>query len=281
MAIKKFSPVTPSRRYLSVSDFAEITKGRPEKRLLAKASRSGGRNHFGRVTNINKGGGHKKRHRIIDFRLDKVGIPATVVAVEYDPGRTGRIALVQYADGEKRYILAPQGIEVGRAISIGPDADIKVGNALPLKNIPTGEAIYNIALQNGGKACLVRSAGVSAQLVAKEGDYVTVRLPSGEVRKVLSSCYAVIGAVSNVEHKNIVIGKAGRSRWLGRRPHNRGVTKNPVDHPMGGGEGKSAGGRHPCSPSGLIAKGKKTRMNKRTQKFIVRRRGKGKSATAS
>ena len=278
MAVKKFSPVTPTRRYLTVSDFAEITTDRPEKSLLAKNRRTGGRNHYGRATNINKGGGHKKRYRIIDFRLDKVGIPAVVVSVEYDPNRTGRIALVRYADGEKRYILAPQGIEVGRELMIGPDADIKPGNALPLKNIPTGQAIYNIALQNGGKAILVRSAGVNAQLVAKEGSYVTVRLPSGEVRKVLASCYAVIGSVSNAEHKNIVLGKAGRSRWLGRRPHNRGVTKNPVDHPMGGGEGKSAGGRHPCSPTGVIAKGKKTRMNKRTQKFIVRGRRKGKSS---
>jgi len=277
MAVKKFSPITPSRRYLTVSDFAEITTDRPEKSLLAKRSRSGGRNHYGRVTNINKGGGHKKRYRVVDFKLDKVGIPAKVITIEYDPNRTARIALVQYSDGEKRYILAPQGIEVGRELMCGPDADIKPGNALPLKNIPTGQDIYNIALQNGGKGILVRSAGVYAQLVAKEGDYVTVRLPSGEMRKVLGSCYAVIGAVSNPEHKNVVLGKAGRSRWLGVRPHNRGVTKNPVDHPMGGGEGKSAGGRHPCSPSGLIAKGKKTRMNKRTQKFIVRPRGKGKS----
>jgi large subunit ribosomal protein L2 len=278
MPVKKFRPITPARRYLTVADFAEITKDRPEKALIGKYRRTGGRNHYGRITNINKGGGHKKRYRIIDFSLDKVGIPAKVVAIEYDPNRTGRIALLQYADGEKRYILAPQGLEVGREIKIGPDADIKVGNALPLKNIPTGEAIYNIALQNGGEGLLVRSAGVSAQLVAKEGDYVSVRLPSGEVRKILASCYAVIGTVSNAEHKNIVLGKAGRSRWLGRRPHNRGVTKNPVDHPMGGGEGKSAGGRHPCSPTGVIAKGKKTRMNKRTQKFIIRPRGKGKGA---
>lgn len=278
MAVKKFSPVTPSRRYLTVSDFADITTNRPEKGLIAKKGRTGGRNHYGRVTNINKGGGHKQRYRIVDFKLDKVGIPAKVISIEYDPNRTGRIALVQYADGEKRYILAPNGLEVGRELMVGPDADIKPGNALPLKNIPTGQEIYNIALQNGGAAALVRSAGAYAQLVAKEGEYVTVRLPSGEVRKVLASCYAVIGAVSNAEHKNVVLGKAGRSRWLGRRPHNRGVTKNPVDHPMGGGEGKSAGGRHPCSPTGVIAKGKKTRMNKRTDKFIVRRRGKGKGS---
>lgn len=276
MAVKKFRPITPVRRYLTVADFSDLTKNKaPEKRLLAKKMGSGGRNSYGRVTNINKGGGHKRRYRVVDFRRDKVGIAGTVVSIEYDPNRTGRIALVQYADGEKRYILAPQGLVVGREVMTGPEAEIKPGNALPLRNIPTGQPIYNIELQKGGGARLVRSAGVSAQLVAKEGAYCSVRLPSGETRKVHAECYASIGSVSNPDHQNVVIGKAGRSRWLNRRPHNRGVTKNPVDHPMGGGEGKSAGGRHPVSPTGIKAKGFKTRVNKRTDKFIVRRRGKG------
>jgi large subunit ribosomal protein L2 len=259
---------------LTVSDFTEITADRPEKALLAKYSNTGGRNNYGRNTNINKGGGHKRRYRLIDFRREKQGIMGTVATIEYDPNRTARIALISYADGEKRYILAPQGLTVGQVISAGPDAEIKPGNALPLKAIPLGENIHNIELKVKGGAQLVRSAGGAAQLVAKEGEYATVKLPSGEMRKVLAECYASIGSVSNSEHQNRIIGKAGRSRWLNRRPHNRGVTKNPVDHPMGGGEGKSAGGRHPCSPTGLLAKGLKTRVNKRTQKFIVRRRSK-------
>lgn len=274
MAVKTFRPFTPSRRYLTVSDFTEITADRPEKGLLAKYSRTGGRNNYGRNTNINKGGGHKRRYRLIDFRREKLGIQGKVATIEYDPNRSARIALVSYADGEKRYILAPQGLTVGQVISAGPDAEIKPGNALPLRAIPLGENIHNIELKVKGGAQLVRSAGGAAQLVAKEGEYATVKLPSGEMRKVLAECYASIGAVSNPEHQNRILGKAGRSRWLNRRPHNRGVTKNPVDHPMGGGEGKSAGGRHPCSPSGLLAKGLKTRTNKRTQKFIVRRRSK-------
>jgi large subunit ribosomal protein L2 len=242
--------------------------------LLAKYSGTGGRNNYGRNTNINKGGGHKRRYRIIDFRRDKVGIAGTVATIEYDPNRSARIALVVYADGEKRYILAPQGLSVGQVISAGPDAEIKPGNALPLKAVPLGENIHNIEIKRYGGAQLVRSAGNAAQLVAKEGEYATVKLPSGEMRKVSLECYASIGSVSNSEHQNVVIGKAGRSRWLNRRPHNRGVTKNPVDHPMGGGEGKTSGGRHPCSPTGVLAKGLKTRVNKRTQKFIVRRRSK-------
>jgi large subunit ribosomal protein L2 len=274
MAVKTFRPITPSRRYLTVSDFTEITADRPEKGLLAKYSRTGGRNNYGRNTNINKGGGHKRRYRLVDFRREKLGIEGKVTTIEYDPNRSARIALVSYADGEKRYILAPQGLAVGQTISAGPDAEIKPGNALPLRAIPLGENIHNIELKVKGGAQLVRSAGGAAQLVAKEGEYATVKLPSGEMRKVLAECYASIGAVSNPEHQNRILGKAGRSRWLNRRPHNRGVTKNPVDHPMGGGEGKSAGGRHPCSPSGLLAKGLKTRTNKRTQKFIVRRRSK-------
>jgi large subunit ribosomal protein L2 len=274
MAVKTYRPFTPSRRYLTVSDFSEITADRPQKSLLAKYSNTGGRNNYGRNTNINKGGGHKRRYRLIDFRRENVSIKGTVSTIEYDPNRSARIALVTYTDGEKRYILAPQGLAVGQIISAGPDAEIKPGNALPLKSIPLGENIHNIELKIRGGAQLVRSAGAAAQLVAKEGEYATVKLPSGEMRKVPLECYASIGAVSNPDHQNRIIGKAGRSRWLNRRPHNRGVTKNPVDHPMGGGEGKSAGGRHPCSPTGLLAKGLKTRTNKRTQKFIVRRRSK-------
>jgi large subunit ribosomal protein L2 len=272
MALKTFKPFTPSRRFLTVSDFSELTKSTPEKSLIVKYSKTGGRNNYGRNTNINKGRGHKRRYRLIDFRRDKVGIKGTIASVEYDPNRSARIALVSYADGEKRYILAPQGLAVGQVVSAGPDADIKPGNALPLRSIPLGENIHNIETKRHGGAQLVRSAGVAAQLVAKEGDYATVRLPSGETRKIFIECYASIGSVGNAEHQNIVIGKAGRSRWLNRRPHNRGVTKNPVDHPMGGGEGRTSGGRQPCSPTGIKAKGLKTRVNKRTSKFIVRRR---------
>jgi large subunit ribosomal protein L2 len=274
MAVKSFRPFTPTRRYLTVSDFSEITASKPEKGLLAKYSGTGGRNNYGRNTNINKGGGHKRRYRIIDFRREKIGIKGTVATIEYDPNRSARIALVVYADGEKRYILAPQGLSVGQVISSGPDAEIKPGNALPLRSVPLGENIHNIEIKRFGGAQLVRSAGNAAQLVAKEGDYATVKLPSGEMRKISLECYASIGSVGNSDHQNVVIGKAGRSRWLNRRPHNRGVTKNPVDHPMGGGEGKTSGGRHPCSPTGVLAKGLKTRVNKRTQKFIVRRRSK-------
>lgn len=274
MANKTFRPMTPSRRFLSVADFSDITTDRPHKGLLGKYSSTGGRNNLGRNTNINKGGGHKRRYRLIDFKRAKVGIKGKVTTVEYDPNRSARIALVSYSDGDKGYILAPQGLYVGQVVSAGPDADIKPGNALPLKAIPLGENIYNIELKIKGGGQLVRSAGAAAQLVAKEGEYATVKLPSGEMRKVSLECYASIGAVSNPEHQNKVIGKAGRSRWLNRRPHNRGVTKNPVDHAMGGGEGKSKGGRHPCSRTGLLAKGLKTRTNKRTEKFIVRRRSK-------
>jgi len=272
MALKTFKPFTPSRRFLTVSDFSEITTSRPEKSLIAKYSGTGGRNNYGRNTNINMGGGHKRRYRVIDFRRDKLGVKGRVASIEYDPNRTARIALMVYTDGEKRYILAPQGLTVGQVISAGPEAEIKPGNALPLRNIPVGENIYNVELKSKGGAQLIRSAGAAGQLVAKEGDYALVKLPSGETRKIFIECYASIGSVSNPDHQNIVIGKAGRSRWLNRRPHNRGVTKNPVDHPMGGGEGKTSGGRQPCSPNGLKSKGLKTRSNKRTQKFIVRRR---------
>ena len=274
MALKKFSPITPSRRLYSVADFSELTKGvEPEKSLLAKKNNTGGRNNHGRQTNRNKGGGHKRRYRMVDFnRRDKVGIPAKVMTIEYDPNRTARIALLQYVDGEKRYIVAPQGLLVGQVVSSGPNAEIKPGNTLPLRNIPTGQSIHNVEIKVGLGGQLGRGAGVAIQLVAKEGDYALVRMPSGEMRKIFQECFATVGSVSNPEHSNIDIGKAGRSRWLNRRPHNRGISKNPVDHAMGG---RTNGGKHPCSEYGVPAKGFKTRNNKRTQKFIVRRRGKG------
>lgn len=275
MSLKLFKPVTPSRRYFSGSDFSEVTKGAEKpKKLFKKQVRSGGRNSYGRMTDINMGGGHKRRYRVIDFKRDKREVPGKVDSIQYDPNRTARIALVVYADGDKRYILAPLGTEVGQNILASENAEIKPGNALPLKKIPTGVAIHNIELKVGGGGQLVRSAGSSAQVVAKEGNYVLIRMPSGEMRKILQDCYATIGQLSNLEHKNISIGKAGRSRWLGIRPHNRGTSKNPVDHPHGGGEGKSKGGRHPVSPTGVPTKGYKTRSNKRTNKFIVRRRKK-------
>lgn len=274
MALKKYKPTTPARRYYTVADFSQLAKKDPEKSLIAKKSNTGGRNNQGRMTNINKGGGHKRRYRIIDFKRSNIGVPGKVVAIEYDPNRTARIALVNFADGDKRYILAPVGLSVGQTIMSGPDAEIKPGNTLPLKNIPTGTPIHNIELKKGRGGQLVRSAGVSAQLAAKEGRYALLRMPSGEMRKIFIECMATIGQVGNIEHQNISIGKAGRSRWMNRRPHTRGVAKNPVDHPMGGGEGKSAGGRHPCTPKGKATKGLKTRKNKRTSQFIVRRRSK-------
>jgi large subunit ribosomal protein L2 len=276
MAIKKFKPITPTRRYLTVADFSDLAKKAPEKSLISGKRRSGGRNSYGRQTNINKGGGHKRKLRVIDFKRNKIGIPGKVAAIEYDPNRTARIALIHYIDGEKRYMIAPQSLTVGREVLAGPDAEIKPGNALPLKNIPLGQAIYNLELKKGRGGQLVRSAGASAQLMAKEGQYALVRLPSGEMRKILVDCYATVGEVGNSDHRNVMLGKAGRSRWLGIRPHTRGVAKNPVDHPMGGGEGKSSGGRHPCSPTGQLAKGLKTRRVKRTSKFIVRSRSKKK-----
>ncbi len=280
MALKKFRPVTPSRRLYSVAEFSEITKGKaPEKSLLAKHSKSGGRNCHGRETNCNTGGGHKRRYRIVDFvRRDKLAIPAVVVSIEYDPNRSARIALLHYVDGEKRYILAPQGLTVGQKISAGPAAEIKPGNALPIKNIPTGEPIHNVELKVGCGGQLARSAGVAMELIAKEGEYALVRMPSGEMRKIFQECYATIGTLSNHEHSNIDIGKAGRSRWLGVRPHTRGIAKNPVDHAMGG---RTNGGKHPCSPYGVPAKGFKTRNMKRTAKFIVRRRGKTAAAATT
>ena len=273
MGIKTFKPTSPSRRYYSSSDFAEITKSEPEKSLVEKQMSTGGRNNAGRITSRFRGGGHKQRYRIIDFKRDKIGVPATVAAIEYDPNRTARIALLHYVDGEKRYILAPDGLGVGTQIVASRHADIKPGNSLTLRFIPPGTSIHNVELRKGKGGQLVRSAGVSAQLMAKDGAFAQVRLPSGEIRKVHLDCRATVGQVSNIDHANINLGKAGRSRWLGRRPHNRGVTMNPVDHPMGGGEGRSCGGRHPCSPWGQLSKGLKTRNNKRTDSMIIRRRG--------
>lgn len=272
MGIKRVQPTSPGRRFQTFSDFNEITKKSPEKSLLKIIKRSGGRNNRGRVTVRWRGGGHKRYYRIIDFKRDKDGIPAKVAAIEYDPNRSARIALLHYADGEKRYILAPAKIDVGNAIISGPDADIQPGNALPLANIPLGTQIHNIELKLGKGGQIVRSAGTYAQLMAKEDPYALVKLPSGEVRMVLLRCKATIGQVGNVEHENLNMGKAGRRRWLGRRPKVRGVAMNPVDHPMGGGEGRSSGGRHPCTPWGVPTKGYRTRKNKSTNRYIVKRR---------
>ena len=272
MALKKFKPTTPSRRQYTVADFTELTDKRPEKSLVATKRAATGRNNYGRFTNINKGGGHKQLYRIIDFKRRKYGIPAKVAYLEYDPNRSARVALLHYADGATAYILAPNGLKVGDVVISGENADIKVANCLKMKNIPVGQMIHNIELKVGAGAKLVRSAGTAAQLVGKEGAYCLVKMPSGELRKIFGECYATIGIVGNAEHKNIDLGKAGRNRWLNRKPHTRGVAKNPVDHPMGGGEGKSSGGRHPCTPKGKPTKGYKTRTNKRTNKFIVRRR---------
>ena len=273
MGIRSFKPTSPARRYYSVSDFKEVTKTEPERSLTEHQTSTGGRNNHGRITTRFRGGGHKQRYRIIDFKRDKVGIPAKVASVEYDPNRTARIALLHYADGEKRYILAPDGLAVGATLIASRNADIKPGNSLTLRFIPPGTAIHNVELKKGKGGQLVRSAGVSAQLMAKDAVWAQVRLPSGEIRKVHLDCRATVGQVSNADHNHISLGKAGRTRWLGRRPHNRGVTMNPVDHPMGGGEGRTSGGRHPCSPWGQLSKGLKTRNNKRTDGMIIKRRG--------
>jgi large subunit ribosomal protein L2 len=273
MGIRTFKPTSPARRFYSASDFKEITKSTPERSLTEHQTSTGGRNNNGRITSRFRGGGHKQRYRIIDFKRDKVGIPAKVASVEYDPNRTARIALLHYADGEKRYILAPDGLAVGATLIASRNADIKPGNSLTLRFIPPGTTIHNVELKKGKGGQLVRSAGVAAQLMAKDATWAQVRLPSGEIRKVHVDCRATVGQVSNPDHNHIVLGKAGRTRWLGRRPHNRGVTMNPVDHPMGGGEGRSSGGRHPCSPWGQLSKGYKTRNNKRTDGMIIRRRG--------
>ena len=274
MGTKKFKPTSAARRYFTVSDFSEITKSEPEKKLLEKKTSTGGRNNHGRITSRFRGGGHKQRFRVIDFKRKKIGVPATVAAIEYDPNRTARIALLHYADGDKSYILAPEGLVVGTTIIASLTADIKPGNSLRLRNIPTGTDVHNVEMRVGKGAQMVRSAGASATLMAKDGEYGRVRMPSGEIRLVHLDCRATVGSVSNADHQHISIGKAGRTRWLGRRPHNRGVTMNPVDHPMGGGEGRTSGGRHPCSPWGQLAKGKKTRNQKRTDGMIVRRRNK-------
>ena len=271
MAIKTYRPVTPSLRFSTTIVNDDVTTNRPHKPLTEPKQRTSGRRNHGDLTIWHRGGGHKRKLRIIDFKRDKLGVQATVASIEYDPNRSARIALLSYADGEKRYILQPAGLHVGQKVISGPEADILVGNALPLRNIPPGTTVHNLELRPGKGAQMVRSAGGSAQLVAKEGDYALVKLPSGETRKVLQDCMATIGQVGNVDHENISIGKAGRTRWLGRRPTNRGVSMNPVDHPHGGGEGKTSGGRHPVTPWGQPTRGYKTRNNKRTDKFIVGR----------
>ena len=272
MPIKEIKPINSSSRFQSFPTFEEITTDRPLKRLTRGKTSSGGRNNKGQLTNWFRGGGHKRRYRAIDFRRDKRGIPATVATIEYDPNRSARIALVHYADGDKRYILCPLGLAVGDQVMAGEGVEVNVGNALPLRQIPLGTVIHNIELKLGKGGQLVRSAGAGAQLMAKEGIHAQVKLPSGEVRRVHIDCYATVGQVGNVDHENISFGKAGRRRWLGRRSHNRAVSMNPVDHPMGGGEGKTSGGRHPCTPWGVPTKGFKTRNNKRTDGMIVRRR---------
>ncbi|HEX73404.1 MAG TPA: 50S ribosomal protein L2 [Candidatus Hydrogenedentes bacterium] len=273
MPLKRYKPYTPSRRGMSVADFSVLTKKKPEKRLTAPRKQKAGRNSQGVITMRRRGGGHKRKYRIIDFRRNKDGIPGKIAAIEYDPNRSARIALVNYADGEKRYILAPAGLQVGQVIHSGPNAEFEVGNCLPLARIPLGTVVHNVELTPGKGGKLVRSAGNGCQLLAKEGRFVVLRLPSGEMRRVFSECRATIGAVGNEEHMNIDLGKAGRRRWLGRRPKVRGVAMNPVDHPHGGGEGRTSGGRHPVSPWGTPTKGYKTRdKNHRTNKYIIRRR---------
>ena len=271
MPIKTYRPVTSPRRFQTTVVNDDITTRQPYKPLTEPKQRTNGRRNRGDLTIWHRGGGHKRKLRIVDFKRDKTGIPATVLSIEYDPNRSARIALLSYLDGEKRYILQPSGLQVGQKIVSGPDADILVGNALPLRNIPPGTMVHNIELRPGKGAQMVRSAGGSAQLVAKEGDYALVKLPSGETRRVLIDCMATIGQIGNVDHENVSIGKAGRNIWLGKKPVNRGVTMNPVDHPHGGGEGKTSGGRHPVTPWGQPTRGYKTRNNKRTDKFIVNR----------
>ncbi|HEY0284357.1 MAG TPA: 50S ribosomal protein L2 [Vicinamibacterales bacterium] len=275
MGIKAYKPTSPGRRFQTVQTFDDITTNEPHKPLVENLHRSGGRNNHGELTSWWRGGGHKRLYRIIDFKRDKKDIPGKVSTIEYDPNRSSRIALVTYSDGEKRYILQPLGLKVGDAVIAGDNVDILPGNALPLKNIPLGTMLHNVELKPGKGGQIARSAGSSVQLVAKEGDYASVKMPSGEIRHIAMVCYATVGQVGNIDHENVSIGKAGRNRWLGKRPHNRGVVMNPVDHPHGGGEGKTSGGRHPVSPWGLPTKGYKTRNRKSTDKFIVQRRPKG------
>ncbi len=274
MGIRRYKPTTPGRRGATVSDFAELTPGvKPQKHLLRSKPKTGGRNNQGKITSRHRGGGHKQRYRLIDFRRNKDGIPAKVASIEYDPNRSARIALLNYVDGEKRYILAPEGLEVGTQVVSGPDSPPTVGNCLPLKSIPLNTRIHNIELQPGRGGALCRGAGTAATLMARDADWAQITLPSGEIRRVPSSCRATVGAVGNGDHNSIVLGKAGRSRWLGRRPHVRGTAMNPVDHPHGGGEGRTKGGRHPVSPEGKPAKGGRTRQkSKSTNSAIVRRR---------
>ena len=274
MPIKTYRPYTPTRRFQTVVSREGLSKAAPQKSLTKGKKRTGGRNSTGSITSWWRGGGAKQSYRKIDFKRDKTGIPAKVAAIEYDPNRSARIALLNYADGEKRYILQPVGLEVGRTVVSGAEADILVGNAMPLKNIPAGTVVHNIELKPGKGGQMARSAGTSAQLVSKEGGVALLKLPSGEIRRVAVECAATIGQVGNVDHENVSLGKAGRSRYLGRKPHNRGVVMNPVDHPHGGGEGKTSGGRHPVTPWGQPTRGYKTRNNKRTDKSIVSRRGK-------
>ena len=275
MGLKKYKPTTPSRRHMVTSSFEEITKTTPERSLLRPKKSTGGRNSSGRLTTRHKGGGHKRRYRVIDFKRNKNGIPATVASIEYDPNRSSNIALLFYADGEKRYIIAPANLEVGMKLMSGPDAEPSLGNALPLAKIPLGTTIHNIELQPGCGGQIARSAGTSAQLMSREGDFANLKMPSGEIRRIRTNCIATIGAVGNSDHENIVSGKAGRKRWLGIRPTVRGVAMNPVDHPMGGGEGRTSGGGHPCSPWGTLSKGKRTRSKKKaSSQFIVERRKK-------
>lgn len=272
MAIRRYKPTSPGRRFQTVSTFEEITSENPERGLLRSVKKSGGRNNNGRITSRRRGGGHKRRYRVVDFKRTKDGVPARVASIEYDPNRSARVALLHYLDGEKRYILAPANVQVGETVMSGPQSDIRPGNAMALSDMPLGMTIHNIELSPGKGGQLARSAGSSAQLMAREGKYAQLRLASGEMRLVLVSCRATIGQVGNADHENVSVGKAGRSRWLGKRPHVRGVAMNPVDHPHGGGEGKTSGGRHPVTPWGVPTKGYKTRRNKRTDKFIVRRR---------
>ena len=273
MALRKLKPNTPATRYYSISSFDEVTKTTPEKSLVLGLKKSGGRNNHGRVTSRHRGGGHKRAYRIIDFKRNKFGVEARVESIQYDPNRSTRIALVVYADGEKRYILSPEGLKVDQKVFSGENLEFEIGNAMPLKSIPVNTQVHNIELREGKGGQIARSAGNFATVLAKEGEFVMLKFPSGEIRNVRANCYATIGALGNADHENISLGKAGRSRWLGKRPHNRGVSMNPVDHPMGGGEGKTSGGGHPVSPWGLKAKGKKTRHRRlKSDKYIVKRR---------
>ena len=273
MGTKKYKPTTPSRRWITRYTFEEITKTRPEKSLTVTLKKTGGRNVYGRITSRHRGGGHKRKMRIIDFKRDKLEMIARVIAIEYDPNRTARIALLEYEDKERRYIICPDGLKVGDTVASGDTAEIRVGNAMSLERIPLGIPIYNIEMQKGKGGTIARSAGNSAIMMAKEKGFGHIRMPSGEIRLVRLDCFAVIGQVGNIEHEAISIGKAGRSRHMGKRPYSRGVVKNPVDHPMGGGEGKASGGRHPVTPWGKITKGLKTRKPKQSDKYILKRRG--------